>query len=94
MSNLSKEKIEFPYCAKNCEVIKEFGVGECENVCPMKFKLPQQEMTVEEIDNFLFNWGVENKAFQKNKGFRRKLAQAIHDRIYNGGTIGGTTASP
>lgn len=34
--------------------------------------------SVEEIEKFLYEWGKENKAFQKNSGFRRKLAQAIH----------------
>jgi len=37
LAALDREDI-FPYCAKNCEVIKELGAGECENVCPIKFK--------------------------------------------------------
>jgi hypothetical protein len=33
---------QFPYCAKNCKVIKELGAGECESVCPMKFERAQK----------------------------------------------------
>lgn len=36
-------KKDFPYCAKNCEAIKELGAGECENVCPMKFAKPSMD---------------------------------------------------
>lgn len=28
---------KFPKCAKDCEVIKMLGAGECESVCPQKF---------------------------------------------------------
>lgn len=31
-------KIPFPECCKWCRVIEELGAGECENMCPEKFK--------------------------------------------------------
>jgi hypothetical protein len=37
--------------------------------------------TIEEINKFLLDWGKENKAFQKNDGFRQKLSEAIHTLI-------------
>lgn len=39
----------FPYCAKNCEVIKELGAGECENVCPIKFREVREFLNEKEI---------------------------------------------
>jgi len=32
----------WPNCSKDCKVVKELGAGECENVCPDKFK-PQEK---------------------------------------------------
>jgi hypothetical protein len=31
------DKISFPKCTTNCDVIKELGAGECESICPEKF---------------------------------------------------------
>ena len=31
-------KDKFPDCSKDCEAVKMLGVGECESVCPDKFK--------------------------------------------------------
>ena len=28
---------EWPECYKDCELVKELGVGECESCCPEKF---------------------------------------------------------
>jgi len=30
--------VSFPECAKTCEIVLELGVGECESVCPEKFR--------------------------------------------------------
>ena len=30
--------IAFPKCAGNCAAIAHLGAGECENVCPFKFR--------------------------------------------------------
>ena len=36
----------FPECAKNCEVIKMLGVGECESVCGHKFDTSERQLTI------------------------------------------------
>jgi len=30
-------KTKFPDCYEKCEIVKVFGCGECESVCPHKF---------------------------------------------------------
>ena len=35
--------IPFPDCYKMCELVKELGVGECESICPFKFKKENKE---------------------------------------------------
>lgn len=37
------KQIPFPECAKYCRVIEELGAGECENVCPEKFKTEESK---------------------------------------------------
>ena len=37
---------KFPDCAKGCNILKELGAGECESVCPDKFK---ERLSAEEI---------------------------------------------
>ena len=37
---------QFPECAKNCEVVKMLGVGECENVCGHKFDTSGRQLTI------------------------------------------------
>lgn len=43
MKTREMNKIPFPLCSKDCEVIKILGAGECENVCLEKFKEPKKE---------------------------------------------------
>jgi len=38
----------------------------------------------EKMGQFLLNWGKENKAFQKNSGFRVKLSSAIVSYLVEG----------
>ena len=38
-------------------------------------------VNAEKIERFLLEWGRQNSAFQKNEGFRRKVAQAIKEEI-------------
>jgi len=37
MIGLRESNIGFPDCAKWCRIVDEFGVCECESVCPHKF---------------------------------------------------------
>ena len=37
MEKTNKNNIPFPECAKNCDLVEYFGVGECEDFCPDKF---------------------------------------------------------
>ena len=39
----------FPECAKNCEVIKMLGVGECESVCGHKFDTSERQLTIPDV---------------------------------------------
>jgi len=32
------QNIPWPKCYKECAMVRVFGVGECESVCPQKFK--------------------------------------------------------
>ena len=41
---------DFPQCSKNCKTIKELGAGECENVCPEKFKKIADEKALKILD--------------------------------------------
>ena len=40
------KNIPFPECAKNCEVVKMLGVGECESVCEHKFDTSGRQLTI------------------------------------------------
>ncbi len=33
----TEQFVPFPDCSENCEAVKYFGVGECENICPSRF---------------------------------------------------------
>lgn len=35
--------VPFPDCCKECEVLPLLGAGECESVCPEKFKAGKDE---------------------------------------------------
>lgn len=41
----------FPECAKNCEVVKMLGVGECESVCGHKFDANGMQLTIPAVIN-------------------------------------------
>lgn len=34
--------ISFPLCHKRCAAVRYLGVGECENVCPKKFRITDE----------------------------------------------------
>ena len=84
--------VDFPYCAKNCEVIKELGAGECESVCPIKFSKPSGEakqMTVEELYRVikkawheLYNAPVEGEISINVEKIERHLATALFEAVY------------
>lgn len=43
MVNKIRSLVPYPLCAECCSIIKELGAGECENVCPKRFKKDKEK---------------------------------------------------
>jgi len=73
--NTMKEKLKFPDCSKDCEVVKMLGVGECESVCPEKFKKSLSNMKViMSVDRLDYTKGIINR-LQGYKAFLDKYPE-------------------
>ena len=44
--------VPFPDCGRYCAVVRVFGVGECESICPSKFDVNGRPLTVKELTLF------------------------------------------
>ena len=55
----------FPECAKNCEVVKMLGVGECESVCGHKFDTNGRQLTKPDVSNcYMVDCLIQDSCFR------------------------------
>ncbi|MFA6570308.1 MAG: hypothetical protein WCT77_03650 [Bacteroidota bacterium] len=60
----------FPECAKNCEVVKMLGAGECESVCGHKFDTSGRQLTIPDVSNSVCDH-VWITHYSKNYDYRK-----------------------
>lgn len=61
---------QFPECAKNCEVVKMLGVGECENVCGHKFDTSGRQLTIPDVINQVCDCNLDPRLRKISIGFK------------------------